>query len=612
MTAIAPIFGTKRKRNGSNVIPKVLPVQLLPAQLRPIAFRIFTKKHNLTLKSDALKLLAEWVGQRCGVEWRTTAEPRLDEIARIWGKREESNPLVSEDKLVPILRDIDVPHTIKSVSTKNKKDDVESLDIPQSKAVDIDPAKYLVVIDAFNQPKWVFNPHRKTFEKSLEPPCIVAAAASHKPGFFRERYFVLKQRLLRNEAFQAPSFSGSQISQGKDYHKITSIKNLLGRAGQSFMLFGMLAIAPQGHLYLEDVDDTVKLDMSEAARVSGDGWFAPGCFVLVDGTFASDGRFRVLTLGHPPVERRQLSKEIYGHIDFLGLQHGERETEKYLRRAEHHFENAKIVVASDVKLDDAKTMNALKNMFEHYNGTTIECPLAFILCGNFMSNLFHTNGFSAQYKERWNALATLIDSFPHLARGCKWVFIPGPNDPWTSSLYLPRKEIPSVFINRVRRVCKDCVFASNPCRISYFTQDIVIFRDDVLSRLRRNSMVFKPAVKEQEQGDDSYRPPPDQDDIPDDVKAARNVLVRTILDQGHLSPFHVSIKPVLWDFDYTLRLFPLPTALIVADADCPSFEITYGGCHTINPSSLSFGSNRAGWVEYFPARTKGQRVDKSI
>lgn len=38
-------------------------------------------------------------------------------------------------------------------------------------------------------------------------------------------------------------------------------------------------------------------------------------------------------------------------------------------------------------------------------------------------------------------------------------------------------------------------------------------------------------------------------------------LVQSILDQSHLVPLTTSIQPVLADFDHTLRLYPLPTAV---------------------------------------------------
>jgi len=49
-----------------------------------------------------------------------------------------------------------------------------------------------------------------------------------------------------------------------NYLKLTSTRNLLGRAGQLFLLFGMLSRDPQGKLCLEDGDGRVVLDMEDA------------------------------------------------------------------------------------------------------------------------------------------------------------------------------------------------------------------------------------------------------------------------------------------------------------------------------------------------------------
>lgn len=38
-------------------------------------------------------------------------------------------------------------------------------------------------------------------------------------------------------------------------------------------------------------------------------------------------------------------------------------------------------------------------------------------------------------------------------------------------------------------------------------------------------------------------------------------LVQTILDQSHLSPLAKSVQPVHSEYDHTLRVYPLPTAV---------------------------------------------------
>ncbi|CAK7202993.1 DNA-directed DNA polymerase epsilon, subunit B [Sporothrix eucalyptigena] len=69
--------------------PTILPIILPPATLRPLAFRTFTKKHSLTLKSSALQDLATFIGRHCGSGWREEglAERVLEETAKSWKNR---------------------------------------------------------------------------------------------------------------------------------------------------------------------------------------------------------------------------------------------------------------------------------------------------------------------------------------------------------------------------------------------------------------------------------------------------------------------------------------------------------------------------------------------
>ena len=121
-----------------------------------------------------------------------------------------------------------------------------------------------------------------------------------------------------------------------------------------------------------------------------------------------------------------------------------------------------------------------------------QLPLTFVLMGSFISTPFPANGYSTTYKAHWDALADILSHFPRLTTNCAFIFIPGPNDPWTSATNcLPRKGIPEVFTNRVRRVCKDVRFVSNPCRVGYFSQEICVFRGDIADPFIRNRVVVK-------------------------------------------------------------------------------------------------------------------------
>lgn len=77
--------------------------------------------------------------------------------------------------------------------------------------------------------------------------------------------------------------------------------------------------------------------------------------------------------------------------------------------------------------------------------------------------------------------------------------------------------------------------------------------------------------------------------------------MQSILDQGHLCPLTVNIQATLSDYDHSLRLYPLPTAvstyssvfshvrtciqLVIADK-YDRYKMTYTGCHVFNPGSF--------------------------
>lgn len=90
----------------------------------------------------------------------------------------------------------------------------------------------------------------------------------------------------------------------------------------------------------------------------------------------------------------------------------------------------------------------------------------------------------------FKALADIMASFPTLSQYSHFIFIPGPTDPWTSNT-LPRPPIPENFVKPVINKVPNAVFTTNPARIRYFNQEIVVFREDLMSRMMRNTVQIK-------------------------------------------------------------------------------------------------------------------------
>ncbi|KAF2000586.1 DNA polymeras-like protein epsilon subunit B [Amniculicola lignicola CBS 123094] len=721
--------------------PTILPILLPPATLRPLAFRTFTKKHNLTLTSSALQSLAAFIGRHCGSGWREEglAEKVLEEVAKSW-KKCGSQVIVEGDgdtlkgilkalegsmmggRITPgsgpnsrqasfnfgadaSMQDVSVggsrpgleSHTSFGMSSLEVEDRDEEEDLLR------DPREWLKVIDAFDQPKMVYNISQKHFEKSASKPSLFPDP-SHKTELFRQRYHVVHQRILRNETFQTPTFSAARsaklnrtASAATQATTITPIANLLGRSGTTHLLLGMLTVSPTAALSLSDLTGTIALDLQHARPIPEDGsYFAPGMIVLVEGSYEEDygnhaagsasalggtggiggtigGKFIGFSVGHPPCERRTTSlgtgsdgadkslTPAFGWTDFLGVG-SERATGTRMSRLASKLlpptSAHNVVIASDLHLDTPSTLSALKTLLRTYSPDPTDLhpvyPLAIILMGNFSSRATLTGvpgAGSIEYKEHFDALASVLADFSQLIAHTTLIFVPGDNDAWPSAFSagaaspLPRKPVPALFTNRIRRAVAEAnrevwgtgktkgkegevIWTSNPSRLSWFGVhgELAILRDDMLGRLHRTSIRFGQSEQDGEDMPDTSAIPQagesqDAMDIdlrlPDvntirtassltidpDLHTAR-ALTRTLLSQSHLSPFPLSVRPLHWDFAHSMNLYPLPTALLLADSEAPPFVVKYCGCTVMNPGSIEekIGSGkregRARWVEW--------------
>jgi DNA polymerase epsilon subunit 2 len=449
----------------------------------------------------------------------------------------------------------------------------------------------------------------------------------------------------------------------------------------------MLTISPTGGLSVSDLSGTILLDIQHARPIPETGaCFAPGMIVLVEGSYEEDsgvqstlggtggvggtigGKFIGFSVGHPPCERRTatlggteeidksgLNGPAFGWTDFLGVGSQRATGSRMNKIATKLLDEDKahnIVIASDIHLDVPSTLTALRTLLRtHTPDPTSDhpvYPLAIILIGNFSSkaSLAGVPGAgSIEYKEHFDALASVLADFPQLIAHTTLVFVPGDNDAWPSAFLsgaatpLPRKPVPGLFTNRIRRVVAEAnrevwgtgkakgkegevIWTSNPSRLSWFgvKGEMAIIRDDLAGRLQRTSIRFPKPDAEDVDDDMPFAPSAQNDESQDamdldvptshtskpaaldqDTLTARS-LTRTILSQSHLSPFPLSARPLHWDYAHTLNLYPLPTSVVLADSEAPPFVVKYCGCTVMNPGGLVEGvkgrEGRARWVEY--------------
>jgi DNA polymerase epsilon subunit 2 len=210
----SPAFGTPvhpiRVPTNAAANPTILPVLLPAPTLRPVAFRTFTKKHNLTLTSSALQALATFIGKNCGAGWREEglAERVLEEIAKSWKKLGGGVIVEGDgDALKGILKSLEPcmsgGRIIQGSSTLSRQSsfsfggardegrtnsvsgnlalaggdsqgslgmsglgvDDEEEDGDEEAEGMRDPRMWLKVIGAFDQPRLVYNATKKHFER---------------------------------------------------------------------------------------------------------------------------------------------------------------------------------------------------------------------------------------------------------------------------------------------------------------------------------------------------------------------------------------------------------------------------------------------------------------
>uniref|UniRef100_A0A7N8WSE5 DNA polymerase II subunit 2 n=1 Tax=Mastacembelus armatus TaxID=205130 RepID=A0A7N8WSE5_9TELE len=295
-----------------------------------------------------------------------------------------------------------------------------------------------------------------------------------------------------------------------------------------------------GKFYLEDPSGTVQLDMSKFHN----GLYTESCFVLAEGWY-EDSVFHVSGFGFPPTEPSSATRAYYGNINFFG---GPSTTSvkasSKLKQLEEDNEDAMFVIVSDVWLDSVEVMDKLNIMFSGYAAMP---PTCFIFCGNFSSTPYGKTQIKSLKGETF--------------KSSRFVFVPGPEDPGPATI-LPRPPLADHITEEFRQRVPFSVFTTNPCRVQYCSQEMVIIREDLVNKMCRNCV----------------RLPNNNLDIP-------NHFVKTILSQGHLTPLPLYVSPVFWAYDYSLRVYPVPDVIVFADKYDP-FSINNADCLCINPGSF--------------------------
>lgn len=444
------------------------------------------------------------------------------------------------------------------------------------------------VIDTFTIPRWrprAVASHTASSGHRVDAPRrpVIDAPPEAKSDMFRTRFELMLSKTMRSEIFSAPLSNLGALSNNKTYHHITNIDSLEPEKGNCFVL-GLLTQLEEGSWFLEDLNGSIRIDLSSAKITSG--LHTDGSIVLAYGSLFEDDDieriFRVKAMGNPNPETREATIDALGKDANLFGGHFEPTNLPKLLKMEQEAEDTFFVLLSDVALDSSRVMAALRYLFQSYVDDGF-VPTLMVLMGNFLSHPFGQDVDDVRTLcDKFGDLGEMIrDDFALIAKETTFVIIPGTNDPGPGNV-LPRPAMPPMITRRfVEALGSERVhLGTNPCRIRYMTQEMVLLRDDLVQKMLRHCAI-KPDVEQ-------FGPVSQQ-------------FVKTIIDQSYLCPLVPSARPVLWRHDHALWLFPTPHTVVIADR-VDSFSHEYAGCLGLNPGSFATDFS---FQVYLPAKREG-------
>ncbi|KAH0620208.1 hypothetical protein JD844_020253 [Phrynosoma platyrhinos] len=423
------------------------------------------KMHGLLLRAEATKYLTEALQTANEVELEDMIENIIDAV--------EKQPLSCN---------------------MIEKSMVEAAVLECSQSVDETMEHVFNIIGAFDIPRYVYSSERKKFlplSMTNHPAPNLFGSARDKAELFRERHIILQQRTHRHELF-TPSAIGALPDESRSKFQLKTVETLLGNSAKvgDVIVLGMITQMKEvstlisvalrmtaGKFFLEDPTGVVQLDISKAISFTcftsslttlyqfHSGLYTESCFVLTEGWY-EDEVFHVNAFGFPPTEPSATTRAYYGNANFFG---GPSSTSvkasAKLKQLEEENEDAMFVFLSDVWLDQADVLEKLRMMFSGYASMP---PTCFFFCGNFSSAPYGKNHIQTM-KGSLKALADIICEFPSIHE---------------------RPPLSESITEEFRQQVPFSVFTTNPCRVQYCTQEIIIFREDLVNKMCRNCIRF--------------------------------------------------------------------------------------------------------------------------
>ncbi len=438
--------------------------------------------------------------------------------------------------------------------------------------------------------------------------------ALDKIGVANARFNLIKQRVMKQ--IRGGSLLGNFSSAGIVLSPIKSIKGIVAPNTIRYVL-GTISEMTEGTFSLEDPEDFIALDFTRLRSKSQDFIFE-GSVVLVK-CVCLGTRLQVESLIAPPAESRVETLSMLSHPDIMEATNFAQPIHE-LQILEKQADKARFVVISDVWLDQPQIFARFKTLFDGFNASG-KLPELFILLGPFCSNPSKDGPRAwSHYQDLFDTFAEFIERIKNV-RSSRFIFVPAASDPGFVESLTPRPAMPEIIFDSWKRANLDFVAGSNPCRIVYFTQEIVIYRHELTSQLRKHDLkldvtpVVADAIVEQlsqdiskseiEGSQEAWPQSPLESQVQTQSQQTQiqlteqQMTAKSVLDQASLAPLSLSLQPKLWTNHHALSLYPLPDTLIVAERQA-AFSAIYEGCACANPGS--FPAATGSFLLYSPAQ----------
>ncbi|XP_315206.4 DNA polymerase epsilon subunit 2 [Anopheles gambiae] len=420
------------------------------------------------------------------------------------------------------------------------------------------------VISAFEVPSFVYCAEKKKFLPDTNKRSLLATPDG-KSSYIRERYWLLWQKTSRHETFSQRTTPGMEAPGNRNKLSLRKVENILSTSKMNdVVLLGLLTQLTEGRYYLEDPTGSIPIDISTATY--SPGLFCEGCFLLAYGKYR-DGVLKVEEIGFPMPELATNSRAFFGTVNSWG---GPSKTLLKYSRNLNDLEKANVehslVFLSDCWLDNPIVMEKLEQLLRGYDDFP---PVAIVLMGPFARSIENVYTLKGHFIK----LGEILSSCEKLKSQTDLVIVPSIDDPAAANI-LPRPPVPEALAGELKKRFPRTILTTNPCRLQYCTQQIVVCRADLVTKLCRNTIHFpKEGLLEEH-------------------------FARTIINQNTLAPLTPIAFPTHWNYDAALSLYPLPDLIVIGDP-CQGFHTTEQECTVMNVGS--FPKSKYAFKVYYPS-----------